>query len=260
MSENPLKDAANGAAQGVLEFLATKVGDWIVRLNNRDIAFIGNKETILAVRRERESPDWRFINQFLPDFDLRIQVLMGFGLREYEKDKARLEDLRTRIQKRYGSAGLHVAELAACGIVGELLNRLISITGGSTADVQRALISFLKNSETLAIFIHQHAKIEHIIESAKIRLESMEPHMLMFFAKGTMRPNLKKIIKKLEEDGYIPETSSERDEMRAFVFTQEARPRILHWSDFLPLEDYQETRRMPEEKRLRKGNPESSSK
>jgi hypothetical protein len=232
-----LKDASEGVAkgvtEGVLDFASEEIPALITRFRNKDLAFIRDRQAILTVRNERDSPSWKLIDQFLPDRRLRIQVLTGFGLKNMESDKRRMEEVRRRLTKTFGTAGLHVAELAASGIVNELLGRLTTIVGNSTVDVQKALTSFLNNSERLAIWIHQATNIKNTIESCTIRLESSEPHMLMLFAKGSMRKSLKQIIKALSDKGYVIETDAKEDQLAVFVYTQEVRKKIMHWSDLL---------------------------
>lgn len=237
MSESPLKDAAEGAAkgitEGVLKFAKEEIPSLIARFRNKDLAFLRDSQAIQAVRKERSLPSWKLVEPFITDLKLRIQVQTGFGLRDIVGDKRRLEEVRLRILKTYGTAGLHVGELAESGIISELLTRLIGVYGSSTVDVQRAMTAFLSNSERLAIWVHQSTNVENTISSCVIRLESSDPHLILLFAKGHMRRKLSKIVRGLSLKGFIMEQTLAGDELTVFVYTKEARRRTSHWSDFL---------------------------
>jgi hypothetical protein len=228
-----VRDATEGATKAGLEFAAERISEWISKFKNKELAFIQDKETILAVRRERESAEWKLISQFLKDPPLRIQVQVGFVFRELQKNKEKLGEARARIIATYGTDGLHVAELAQLGILGELLARLTSLMGSSVQDVSKSLTSFLENSKSLAIFVTAESSVRLIVRKAETRLESLEPHLLIFFAKGFARSVLKKVLAQLRRDGYYVESEFSGEQLTAFVYTPEARKRFVHWADFL---------------------------
>ncbi len=169
---SPGEEVAAGAAGAVIEFTVERIPELIKRFQNKEIAFIKDRENINTVKQERNSAEWKMIGPFVPKEErvIGIQIQMGLALRSLESHPERLEDLRQKIVTRFGTSALRIAELAQRGIVAELLTRLAKIHS-SPGEVQSRFISFLKVSEDFAFFIKSVDIASITARTLKIRLE-----------------------------------------------------------------------------------------
>lgn len=238
----PTEDAAKGAAGAILDLSVKNIPELVRRFRDGQLAFIKDRESIDTVKQERDSAEWEVIRKFIPKEErvLGIQIQMGLALRVMEDrgQKGRIEDLRLKIFTRFGSQALHIAELAQRGILTEFLARLTKMYA-SPADVRSKFVSFLKQSEDLAIFVEGTDSVPAMVRMIKVRLDQIGAHTVLVFSRGFARSNANKIVKKLKEDkrGYVIETQDDGRQLTHFIFSPEVRARTAHWSESFASEE-----------------------
>jgi len=178
------------------------------------------------------------ICQYVPKGGLSVQIQIGLLLRVFELDADRLHSVRTRIYNKFGTIGIHVAELTQRGITTELLTRLIKMYP-SPADVQSRFVMFLEHSDELAIFVKTEDRrlLAALEAKIKVRVEASDSHMAILFARGSAIELLQRIVKKLRTDAYVCEIQEEGKQLTVFVFTSEMRSKLRHWTEALSLDE-----------------------
>lgn len=233
---DPLEDLAKGAVEGFLNFTKENIVELAQRLQNRDIAFIKDPENIQAVKKERNSAEYKFIKDYLKrEDDFAILIQMGLTLRSIRSQKEnrqKISDLCSKIQGQYGIAGLHIAELTEHGLVTELLTRLLQMYT-VIADVQTKLSSFLHQSEKLAIFVRVENKEKDIIHSVDIRLETLSFPVVILVSVGEPVRKLRRIVESLREKRYAIELDEKGEQLTAFIYSPEARAEVDHWTQLV---------------------------
>lgn len=121
--EDLIAEAAEGITIGVLKWSKDEIISFVHKLQNKDLAFIGDKETIEVVKKERKTAEWDLYNRYIRDKNLRILAQAGLALRRLEQRNQvkQLESLRTKISSGFQTKGLHIAEF----IQNELLDKFI---------------------------------------------------------------------------------------------------------------------------------------
>lgn len=114
---DPIESVSKGAAEGVLEWSAEKLKEFVVKLKNRQMAFIEDRETIDIVKDQRATAEWKFFTQYVVDKELRVLFQMGLTLRKLEAQNKQnaLEQLKRKILDKYDTNGLHTAQLVQNG-------------------------------------------------------------------------------------------------------------------------------------------------
>src|SRR3989344_1668561 len=112
-SDDFIEGATKGAVKGALEFSEDKIKLFLRKFKDRELAFIEDEQTIKLVKTQREKPEWALYRKYVKDGDLRLQIEMGFSLRQLEKigEKNKHQNLRNKLHKKYGEKGLHIAEI-----------------------------------------------------------------------------------------------------------------------------------------------------
>lgn len=177
-SDNPISDIAEGTAKGFLDWSVDKIGSFIKRLKNKELAFIEEPKTIEIVREQYRSGEAKFYEIYIKDKNLLFLVKLGLTLRKLESDKERLQNLRDKILKKHDIEGLHIAEFVQNGILNNyvsiLLKELTSLEK-LTEDIEQ----ILKNIEKYTIFVLGTSNKSEIIKNADIKVNSHSPKIFI---------------------------------------------------------------------------------
>jgi len=218
-------DPLASGVYGLGKLLAEGAARFIERVRNREIGGSSDPEVISLIKSERRAPELGLLKEYITDRELRVQVQLGLSLRKLQSKpefKTARDSLRAHLQRRFGTPGLHVAELVQNGVVTAYLNLLVreETTG---ADVHTRLEGFLRNAEAIVLFVVAEVPVEQTLEKVRMRLLARGPGTVAVFAKGTACKVLDSIIKKLRRDpeGYIIEVFTSGDQTTAFVSTPE---------------------------------------
>jgi len=231
-----LEKIAKGLTEAVLDFATEKIPELVRKLGEREIAFIQDKKNIEIVKTQRASDEYKTLCQYVPKGPLPLLIQMGLALRQIEKYKDSVKELKDKIIGKYGRSGLHIAELVQIGIATQLLSRQMRIFGNH-ADIQKRLTSFLEQAEELALFIKKQ-DIEHVDRMKELvvtRVDNNPTGMVILFGSGYAKLVVLKILKKIKEDEreYPIEVQDEQYQITGFVFAPELREKLTHWSDTL---------------------------
>lgn len=93
-----IKNAAEGATKGFLDWSKEQVLELVERFKNGSLAFVGNKYTISVVKEQLKTGEWDISSKYVTDKDFQMLIKMGLTLRRLEKDKKheQLKDLREK--------------------------------------------------------------------------------------------------------------------------------------------------------------------
>lgn len=234
---DPLEEVAKGTIEGLLNFTKENLAELVRRLQNRDIAFIEDQENIEAIRKERNSAEYKFIKDYLkPEDHFAILIQMGLTLRSMRAAKTnplKISGLCQKIQGEYAMSGLHIAELTEHGLVTDLLSRLLQMYS-VRADVETKLSQFLHQSGKLAIFVRVQNKDKDIIHSVDVRLETFSFPVVILVSLGTAVMKLKRIVESLRKTKrYLIELEEKGEQLTAFIYSPEARMDADHWSQLV---------------------------
>ncbi len=201
-----IKDAAEGAAKGVLDWSTERISELVKKLKERDVGFIGNKETIDIVKEQLKSGEWNISKKFIDDKELRLLVQMGLALRKLEakKEIEQTQNLRDKIVEKFGAKGLHIAQFVQSGICARYLGAIMSEIS-SVEDVKSNVNEILQNIEKYVAFIKQEHEPKKQAEKIKTIIYAHNPSTFIIFSKTSANKVSKRIIEILKEK--IPEYS-----------------------------------------------------
>ena len=181
--DNPLDTVGRVAVKGGRDWRLENIQELAHKLQNHELAFIEDRETIDLVKNQRKKPEMEFYRKYIKDQHLRLQIEMGFCLRYLENESEKLHDLRGKILRKYGEPGLHVAEFVNCGI----FTKYASLVLGDTKDnqeLEKRLNDFLKNIDKYVLFVKVTDEIKICSDLVVSRIYSNAPEVFIIFSKG----------------------------------------------------------------------------
>lgn len=215
-----IKDAAEGATKGVLNWTKEQVSELIERLKNKDLGFIGNKETIDIVKEQLKAGEWNISKKFIDDKELRLLFQMGLTLRKLESkgEAEQTQDLRDKIVQRFGTRGLHIAQFVQSGICGRYLGAIMSKIS-SVEDIKSNLNEILQNIDRYVAFIKQEHEPKRQAERIKTVIDAHNPSTFIIFSKSSANRISKRIIGILKKEipEYCIEQISEKEDNIYFL-------------------------------------------
>ena len=186
-SSDPIESAAKGLTKGTLEWTHEKLKEWVIKLKNRDLAFIKDIETINLVKEQRETGEWDFFKKYVGDGKLRILFQMGLTFRKLEKEKKYLEldALRKKTFNKFDAKGLHLAEFVQNGLfskyIGNRLNR--AVTSHKLKFEIDDLFNNLENRVAFIQVVHQE-KIEKKADEIITKIQANSPDTFIISGSG----------------------------------------------------------------------------
>lgn len=183
-SEDPVESVAAGAAKGTLEWTVEKIASLAKRFINRNLVFIEDQDTISAVKDSRRSPEWLQYHQQVHDGKLRLLVQMGLALRRLESSPSRLQSLRNKINAKYGTEGLRIAEF----VQNEALNNFVAhaiAKSTSPEDVRTAVETLLRNVDKYVIFVKSDDDANKKAKEIVVRLQAQLPKNVILLGSGS---------------------------------------------------------------------------
>lgn len=197
-SDNPLKEAAEGATKATLDWTSEKITDFIKKFKEKKLAFIQDKKTIETAKEVYNSGEAQFYNKYIKNQELLFIVKMGLALRKLENDEERLHNLRDKIFKKYKVKGLQIAEL----VQNEILNRYIGILLGelpSITDLEKNIEELLNNIEKHTVFVKGENNEREIIKKSINITDANSPFIFIVSGTKSASETVKKCIDKLRE-------------------------------------------------------------
>ncbi|HIH22412.1 TPA: hypothetical protein HA238_01660 [Candidatus Micrarchaeota archaeon] len=202
-SNTIIKDAAEGAAKGALEFSAEKIDLLVKRFAQGDLAFIEDEANIQLVKDQRKTPEWNQYIKYIKDKDLRLQLEMGLSLKRLQNDKLkrkRLLDLKQKILIKYGDRGVHIAQLVQNGLFGRYVGLLVGNTNNDK-EMEEGINSVLLNIDRYVLFVKETDQVEYTSKTIVTRINALVPKAIIIFSRGPIAVKIaKKIIEKTKKE------------------------------------------------------------
>jgi hypothetical protein len=127
---------------------------------------------------------------------MRIIFQMGLALRRLERDRTRAQDLldlRTRLKRKYGVAGLRAAELVQRGILGTYFLKLLR-EEASPADIESAVEDLMRRVDLYTSFIQEKDDAKEIVKELYIRVLSQAARMFIVLGYGAAKTKARKVV------------------------------------------------------------------
>jgi hypothetical protein len=230
--DHPIREAAHGATAAGIEWTEEKVKSLAKQFLNRKLAFIESPRNIDLVKRERHSAEYELLVKWIPEGPYALQIQMGIALKEIAEEQDRVLDLRSKIKRKFGTAGLHVAQVTQAGITSELLNRLVQIYRDPT-EVRKWLEHFLAQVEDLVIFVKEADNPKATATMVCTRIESNPAHTMILFGSGYAKNTVIRTLRVIKDEprGYGMDGVDKGLELTVFIYTPEVKARISSWLD-----------------------------
>lgn len=195
-----------GVTKGIISWTEDKIKELLVKFRNREIAFVSDVEIIKTAREQRKTSEWELFKNYVDDSDLRILFQLGLALRKYEKDHARIEAIRQRIFKRYGTYGLHIAQFVQNGFFGKLLSNILERTS-SPEELRREIKNLFENIETTVVFIQNIDDVNKKTEEIVIKIHANSPKIFIISSSRSAMKKCERICKEVMKriSGYTVE-------------------------------------------------------
>ncbi len=199
MSSNVISDAFEGGIKGLIKLSIEEVKDLVYKYRNKDLLFIGKKETIERLKKERNSEEWKLFDKYIKDKKLRILVQMGLTMRDLENDDPEeISRLQEVIVNTHGSRGIHIAHFVQTGFLSNYIGTVITENISEKA-LREGLEETLRAVDKYIVFIKNPDKIEETARILQQRIEVNLPKVLIMYSLKSATKNAKKIKGILEE-------------------------------------------------------------
>ncbi len=217
--QSPITDVAEGITKGLISWSEEKIKNFAQNFLDRKLVFINHQETIDLVKEQLKSGDWSLVKQYLKDSELKILVQIGLALRKLEAKPDKVQDLRTKVLNKYGSRGLHIAQVVQNGILTEFIGTIASKVHSGSEIIER-VENLLLNVDKFILFIKKDDLVDKKISEIKIRLQANNPDAIILFSFKSAVGICKKIKETLEDDliDYSIESKEEKNRYLVFIF------------------------------------------
>lgn len=218
--KDPLETIAKGSTKATYEHIEERLSELVVKFRQGELAFIEDEETIDIVRKQRKKPAWKIYRDYVHDKDLRLQIEMGFSLKALENKPKKLNDLKNKIYRKYGTKGLHLAELSQNGLIERYLMFLIEETENDYV-LQENVEGLLEDVDRYVKFIKTDQDIDKCSEEIKTKIRSFDPNAFIIFSKGEeANDKSKKIIDIVMQsiEGYRLEVQKDYQRKQKYYF------------------------------------------
>jgi len=218
--KSPLKDIAEGATKGALEWTEEKLKEVITKFKNRKLAFIEDVKVINLAKEQRTKPEWDFFKEHVKDEELRILFQMGLTLRELEKEDKipELDSLKNKIYKKYEKRGLHIAQMVQNGIFGRYLGSVLERVT-TTEKLKIEIENLFKNIENTIAFIQVDDNVNKKSSEIVSKIQSHSPKTFIISSAGSAMEKCevieKNVMKKIS--GYASELNKTKDRRIYFI-------------------------------------------
>lgn len=193
-SDDALESVAAGATKGSLEYAEDKIKELVIKLRNRDIAFVQDVETINIAKEQRTTSEWKYYQQYITNPDYRILFQLGLTLRRLEKDNKRLVALRDTIVKKYGSKGLHIAQFVQNGLVVKYIGNIME---RSPQDLELEIQGLFDNIENTVNFIEQSDKLDKKVQEIVTKILANSPKTYVICSTKSAMWQCEKVLKEV---------------------------------------------------------------
>lgn len=196
--EKIIAGAAEGATRAVLSLSEEKLKALVARFLNRDVAFVQDVETINVAKEQRNTSEYDLFKRYIDDRQLCILFQMGLTLRKLERQKDRVASLRTKILNKYGSRGLHIAQLVQNGFFNKFLASCLARTP-TTQQLTTEIRTFLDDIEKTAIFVREEDNVQARTIEIQVKILANSPKHFIVAGSGYAKEICAAIGEKLRD-------------------------------------------------------------
>ncbi|MFH1257164.1 MAG: hypothetical protein V1494_07805 [Candidatus Diapherotrites archaeon] len=218
--DSVVSEVVKGATRATLDYSEDKVKGLVKRFLQGDLAFIEDEETIEIVRTQRQKPEWKIYRNYITTPDLRMQIEMGFSLKQLQNNQIKLHNLRNKIVKKYNRKGLHVAELAQSGVLGRYIGLLLGHTEDEN-DLKEGIEEILEAVDKYVIFLKLEDDEGDAGKTIVDRIRILSPRAIILFSCSPRvvkkAENIIKAVKK-KIKGYVFEVQLEETTCQRYDF------------------------------------------
>lgn len=198
MSDKVQTAIVAGMTEGALNWTKKQVEDLANKFQNRDLIFLEDERNIDLVKGVKRLPEWKMFSEYIDDKEVRKLYQMGMSLRHLENDSERLQDLRKKINHKFGKRGLHIAQFIQNGVIRQYIIYLMKAEYGK-ADIKNSINELVTFIERDCFFIQGSINVERTIEKIRTRILAISPPLIILFASGFAIKKEEKIIKEIEK-------------------------------------------------------------
>jgi len=199
MSPKELVDITEGITKGFLNWTKKQIVDLVKQYKNKDISFIGNKETIELVKDQLKTSEWSVYKNYIFDKKLRLLTQMGLALRRLGASRTKLQSLRDNILSKYGLSGLHIAQFVQNGLLGIYLGNVLT-KAILPSELTDSINEILFNIDKYAVFVQEKDSADRKAEEIKVRIQANLPKVFILSGYGSASSVAKQIQDILEEE------------------------------------------------------------
>ena len=207
-SNDLLTDASEGAVKGFLNWTKEQVKELAFRLQNRDIVFIKEKEDIEQIKLQRKTAEWEIYKKFIKNRELRILCQLGVSLRRWESNQEKLKYVRNKINAKFGSKGLHIANFIQNDFLNKYLGAILAKVG-SSQELTIHIEEILNNVDKYAVFIKEEDDVERRSTEIITRIQANVPGTFVMSSRKSamsvaksIQVNVKKVITGYESEEF----------------------------------------------------------
>lgn len=176
--DNPISDATQGATKGVLDWSLEKIQSLVDKFKKREITFVRDPKTIEIVREQYRSGEAKFYEIYIENKELLLLVRLGLTLRKLEKDDERIQNLRSKILKKYGVKGLHIAEFVQINTLNRYIGILIDELN-AVDTLKKEIEEVLSNIEKHVLFVQAIMKKSEVVKNTQILIVAHNPSIFI---------------------------------------------------------------------------------
>lgn len=179
---DPVASAAEGTVRALLKFAWDKLEGVGQRVSNRDLAFLGDPETIRRVKQKRAAAEYETLHKYVGDKKLWPVVASGLLLREIEDDPGEA-DRRERIRDAIyhsdaGRAGLRIAEIVQRGILTELIATKEE-EGVTPSQLSKEIELMLNDLMSHIEFVEARSPVKQAFQKICFKVSTRSPQIVM---------------------------------------------------------------------------------
>lgn len=126
---------------------------------DRELVFVEDVEVVEVAKEQRKTSEWKIFEECIDNQDLRIPFQMGLALRKFENNPDKVTDLRQKINKKYGSKGLHIAQFVQNGFFGKYLANILEQTP-TTQELKSQILNLFNDIENKVTFVKNQDAVD----------------------------------------------------------------------------------------------------
>lgn len=197
--KDPIESASKGLAKGALEWTSDRLQILIKKFKEKDLAFIKERETIETAKEQREKAEWYQFKTNIKDKDLRILFMMGLTLRAHEKKGKDMNDLKSKILKKYKMRGLHIALFVQNGLFGKYIGSVIEKVS-SQEGLKEEIENLFNNIENTVAFVNAQDNVAQKSKEIVTKILAHSPHTYIISSAESAITVCEQIKKKVMEN------------------------------------------------------------